>query len=295
VAHFDRHVMVDWSAAAVPTRGKDSIWLGLAERGAGTTVENIPTRHAAIGRLRGIARETLEAGERLLIGFDFPFGYPAGVAGDVTGKGSALALWRWIAERLDDGETNANNRFAVAAEINRRYPGIGPFWGRPATVDQPDIPIRARARTGQGHPAERRLVEQVATHAKTVWQLAYAGAVGSQVLTGLPAILKLRDDPALSDAVRIWPFETGLAAPEAPIAIAEIYPSLIPPDPSEAIKDAGQVRAVADWLSALDANGLLSDLFAGPADAPSRDRAIIEAEEAWILGLGHQHALRSAA
>ena len=76
MAHFDRYVMVDWSAASVPTRGKDSIWLGLAARGAATTVENIPTRSAAVQRLREAVRETLAAGERLLVGFDFPFGYP---------------------------------------------------------------------------------------------------------------------------------------------------------------------------------------------------------------------------
>ena len=284
MADFHRYVMVDWSAAATPTTGRDSIWLGIAAPGAVTVVENIPTRQAAVARLKEIGRTALAAGERLLIGFDFPFGYPAGVARKITGAPSALALWRWIAERLQDGPENANNRFAVAAEINRLYPGTGPFWGRPASVEEPDIPVKASQRTGE-HPPERRLADQRAKGAKTVWQLAYAGSVGSQVLTGLPALLTLRDDSMIGAHTRIWPFETGLAAPDAPITLAEIYPSLIVPDPSEPVKDAGQVRATANWLARLDRDGALSRLFAGPAAATTAEQATVAREEAWILGL----------
>lgn len=284
MALFDRYVMIDWSAASVPTTGRDSIWLGISAHGEDTTVENVPTRAAAVARLVDIGRNAIDAGHRVLMGFDFPFGYPAGVAERITGQSGALALWRWIAERLEDGEDNANNRFAVAAEMNRQYAGTGPFWGRPATVQEPDIPVKASLREGDGHPPERRLVEKRATNAKTVWQLAYAGSVGSQVITGLPTLLRLREDPAVGDATRIWPFETGLCAPLTPITLAEIYPSLIAADLSEKIKDAGQVRAVANWLATLDQKGELEAQFHGP-DASAADRSAIANEEAWILGL----------
>ena len=285
MALFDRYVMVDWSAAAAPTTGRDSIWIGLKEPGLRTAVENIPTRQLAVERLKDLCAAATETGHRVLIGFDFPFGYPSGVARHITGRDCALTLWRWIADRLTDGPANTNNRFAVAAEMNRLYPGIGPFWGRPASVDEIDIPIKSRERTKSDHPPERRLADQSAKGAKTVWQLAYAGSVGSQVLTGLPALLALRDDPDIGESVRIWPFETGLSAPETQITLSEIYPSLIPPDASEAIKDAGQVRATADWLATLDQQGRLASHFAGPADATDAQRRAIETEEAWILGL----------
>jgi len=283
---FQRYVMVDWSAASRPTRGKDSIWIGAARPGQTTTVENIATRFEARARLHRLAADALGAGERLLIGVDFPFGYPAGVARHVTGQPNALTLWRWIAARLRDAPDNANNRFEVAGAINRLYPGTGPFWGRPAAWDHPDIPVTEKARSRAGHPPERRLADLTAKGAKTVWQLAYAGAVGSQVLTGLPALLALRDDPELAPHMAIWPFETGLAAPRRPITLAEIYPSLLPPDPGEAVKDAGQVRAVADWLAGLDRDDALAPLFAGPAGASAAERRAIVTEEAWILGLG---------
>ena len=61
---FDRYVMVDWSAATKPTKGRDSIWLGqfvrpegCAGQGIGesvVTVENIVTRNAAVDRLQHI-------------------------------------------------------------------------------------------------------------------------------------------------------------------------------------------------------------------------------------------------
>ncbi|MEM1160652.1 MAG: precorrin-8X methylmutase [Pseudomonadota bacterium] len=284
-ALFDRYVMVDWSAASTRNVGKDSIWIGIAAPGTETTVRNVPTRMAARMHLHEICAKALAGGERLLIGFDFPFGYPAGVAKHITGHAKALSLWRWIAARVRDHSDNANNRFEVAEEINRLYPGTGPFWGRPAAWQHPDIPTTEKARTRIGHPPERRLPDDRAKGAKTVWQLAYAGSVGSQVLMGLPHLLALRDDPELAPHVRIWPFETGLAEPEAQIVFAEIYPSLIPPDPAEEIKDAGQVRAVADWLSGLDRDGALGPLFNGPTDASAEERRRIMTEEAWILGL----------
>ena len=285
MALFDAHVMVDWSAAAVPTTGADSIWIGIAEGGT-TTVENIATRRAAETRIRDLAAEAIASGRRMLIGFDFPFGYPAGVAKTLTGEANAMGLWAWLDKRIEDGPDNANNRYAIADEINRVYfDGIGPFWGRPATAPCLDIPTKASSRKGRGHPPERRLADAKAKGAKTVWQLAYAGAVGSQVLMGLPVLYRLRHDPTLADHIRVWPFETGLTAPDAPIVLAEIYPSLIPPDPEEDIKDAGQVRAVANWLAGLDRDGVLAPLFAGPQDASAKDRSQIVTEEAWILGL----------
>ncbi|MEL6998197.1 MAG: precorrin-8X methylmutase [Pseudomonadota bacterium] len=282
---FDSYVMVDWSAASKPARGKDSIWLGIAHPGAEITVENIPTRFNTRARLHQICAEAIAAGRRVLVGFDFPFGYPKGVAKHVTGKADALVLWRWLSARLKDGTDNANNRFEVASAINDLYPGIGPFWGRPESWDFPGIPTRARTRTGVRHPPERRLVEDRQRSAQPVWKLYTTGSVGSQVLTGIPAVLALRDDPELASHSEIWPFETGLNAPTKPITFAEIYPSLIPPDPSEMIKDAGQVRAVAGWLRGLDRDGALGPLFAGPPDATADERRSIATEEAWILGL----------
>lgn len=300
MALFDSYVMVDWSARATPSPvrpAKDAIWIARAcrDRPDTTRTSYVRTRAEALAYLCVLLRRERMAGRKVLVGFDFPFGYPKGVAARLTGTARALALWDWLEAELDDGPDNANNRYAVASKINRHFDGVGPCWGRPAAWDYPDIPAKERDRSRTGHPLERRLADQRAKGAKTVWQLAYAGSVGSQVLTGLPALNRLRRTAEIVADCAIWPFETGLAAPSAAITIAEIYPSLIPPDPIEAIKDAGQVRAVADWLGRLDRTGALAALFEGPPDLRPADRRVIEAEEAWILGLGSDHVSRGAA
>ena len=82
---FDCYVMVDWSAAAVPRLGRDSIWVAALRRRRGKVetllLENLATRADAKAVLRGLSIASLARGERTLLGFDFPFAYPAGLAG----------------------------------------------------------------------------------------------------------------------------------------------------------------------------------------------------------------------
>ncbi|MEL6479746.1 MAG: precorrin-8X methylmutase, partial [Pseudomonadota bacterium] len=116
--------------------------------------------------------------------------------------------------------------------------------------------------------------------------------VGSQVLLGLLALQRLRGDPDLGGDIAVWPLECGLQRPEQPIVLAEIYPSMIPPDPSEPIKDAGQVKAVVHAYARLDGQGGLAPLFLGPWSLDAEERRIVAEEEGWILGAGAQDLLR---
>ncbi len=300
---FHTHIIVDWSARSKPSPArpsKDSIWWAVARDGVVQEPEYARTRHDAIERLAGrIAAERGDGG-RVLVGFDFPFGYPAGVAKHVTGKDAALALWDWLDERIEDEEDNANNRYDVAEEINRSYPGLGPFWGRPASWPHRDVPIRESDRScREAHPPERRIADCRATGAKTVWQLAYTGSVGSQMLLGLPALKRLVGGRRIQGRAAIWPFQTGLRVPDAPVVIAEIYPSLLRREirrrkGEDEILDAAQVRVNAEAFARLDREGGLGRLFEGAPGLTPDERSLIETEEAWILGLGHEDALRDA-
>lgn len=162
-----------------------------------------------------------------------------GFAQRLTGRAEALAVWDWLGGRILDRPDNANNRFAVAAEVNRAFPGIGPLWGHPAAHADPDL-TAMDARGGHGLASDRRAVERLGRGAQSVLKLAGAGSVGGQSLVGLAALTGLRQRHGL----RVWPQETGFALPGPGNLLVEVYPSLYPV-PGLAIPDAEQVAATA--------------------------------------------------
>jgi molybdopterin-guanine dinucleotide biosynthesis protein B len=269
---FDRVLIIDWSAASAPSPTRpapDAIWIGEASA-AGESVAYFRTRHAAEAALR----DRLAGDDRVLVGFDFPMGYPAGFARRLTGADSARAVHDWLADRIEDAPDNRNNRFAVAAAINARLGGPGPFWGCPAAAAGPHLSPRRNADYAALGLSERRAVERTVTRAQPVWKLYTTGSVGSQALMGLPVVRRL--------GLPVWPFD----AP-APRMVAEVYPSLLagPVAREGGIRDAAQVRLLARALQALAHHDRLAPLF----DAPP-----VAAEEGWILGAGHGPLLEQA-
>jgi hypothetical protein len=124
--------------------------------------------------------------------------------------------------------------------------------------------------------------------AHPVWQLAGNGSVGSQALLGIPRVWQIRHALALAPIAAIWPFETGLAdAAGKRIVLAEAYPSLVRARRlAHRPKDAGQVAAMVEAFARADAEGALPAWFAGDPALNAAERAAVEREEAWILGLG---------
>jgi len=293
VALFDTYVMVDWSAAAVPVTGKDSIWIGaFARSGNGIErlpLENPPTRAEATRQLCDLFAGLVERGRRVLAGFDFPFGYPMGISAKLDIKGLKWRhLWSLLSDLLDDGDDNANNRFDVGAELNRRMYGEPfPFWGHDRKQERPLLRARNRRPHGPADLPERRLCELRVPRTQPTWKLAYAGAVGGQALTGIPRVWQIRRDPRLAMTTHIWPFETGLSADDSvSLVLAEVYPSLVEPHALDGLpKDAGQVCAIAEHFAALDGAGALAPLFAGDPALGEAERKAVVAEEAWILGV----------
>lgn len=285
---FDQVAILDWSAARGPKRGKDSIWLGLADA-SGTRAENISTRTAAARRLEGVIDTSLAKGGRLLIGADFAFGFPSGFAAALTGEPLALSVWDWLTERIRDTPENVSNYREVAAEMNAGFAGGGPFWGNGMRLDVPGLP---RLKPPLPPPLTlHRQCDLVArtdgANPKTVWQLAGAGAVGAQVLTGLPVLNKLRRRRA--GAISIWPFQTA----DAPVVLAEVYPSLLRPQVRRAVEmgrvvDEAQVSLLATTLFRLAATDGLKRMMSVNA------KTTLLAEEGWLLGAGQSATLSSA-
>jgi molybdopterin-guanine dinucleotide biosynthesis protein B len=274
---FDRVIVVDWSgrASRSPAReSKDAIWTGVCEQGLETQCY-FRTRADAADWL---AKKLAEGG-RQLVGFDFPMGYPAGLARRLTGTDKARALHGWLAGRIVDGPDNTNNRFEVAADINRQLGGRGPFWGCPKARPRAYLPSLKTVDYRALGLDEKRRVERENPPAKPVWQLLGAGSVGSQALLGIPVVDRL----ARSCKAAVWPFEVP-----GDLTLAEVYPSLLAPAvmaSGDSIPDRAQVRLLARALFNLSRRDHLAGLFTTPA---------IAAEEGWILGAGHAPLLAEA-
>jgi precorrin-8X/cobalt-precorrin-8 methylmutase len=306
---FDVMVMVDWSANSAPKTGTDSIWAASLDVATGRVeVRNHPTRAQAERSIRDLL--VASAHQRVLVGFDFPFGYPSGAAavlGDERHRSSDAGpavstawsrIWHHLAEQITDDHRNRNNRFAVAAHFNSLIaPDPGPFWGCPPAQSCETLNTHKRHRfpvIGSGGPIEEyRLVErQLLTQGRrpfSVWQTLYAGSVGGQALVGIPIVARLVNDPVLASRSSVWPFTTGLtgdptgASPGA-IVFAEVWPSLPQVDLTRhPIKDAAQVIGLCEWFAAADARGDLAQMFAPPLAA--REASEVVGEEGWILGV----------
>jgi hypothetical protein len=283
---FDTYVIVDWSAARTAKTGRDSIWV--CRLGAdGETLANPPTRHEARALLAEMLAEAARNGQRVVAGFDFPFGYPAGFAARLGLAGTPWrAVWDEIARLIEDRADNDNNRFQVAAALNERISsGAFPFWGRPVRMEQAFLGAKHHRMHEIGGLGEKRLIDEWMVGAQPCWKLIGAGSVGGQVLTGIPVVRALRDDARWADRAQVWPFETGLAVPDdARIVFAEVWPSwwkacakLGPPN------DRAQVRTVARIFAAADRAGELRSWFSPKIAAAAAPRVVTE--EAWTLGV----------
>ena len=279
---FDLVIIVDWSAASTPGPPRpsaDRCWIAWGRAEIRPPPEYFRTRRATEQRIAAL----LAANDGpALVGFDFPFGYPHG-----SGLGGGPKLAARLARLIEDRADGSNNRFAVAAELNREIGAPpGPFWGCPARLASPELTARKPNLTGRPF-RERRRAEQFLQQRQimTTWQLLGRGAVGGQVLLGLPALHRLSQHPKFGRQARIWPFQTGWDQGLEGTVLAEIWPSLCdhPPQPYP-IKDARQVAATRDWVLRADAAGELREAFAAPTHLNAAEIDICQHEEGWIVG-----------
>jgi hypothetical protein len=293
---FSAYVIVDWSAAAKPTTGADSIWIGVLKRDVRFRLSfesyNPATRGEAETRLAAILDDLKKRGERALVGFDFPLGFPRGLAAALALPGETpwRAVWDQLAKMVKDKADNTNNRFGVGSEINRRLTGGPfPFWGCPPKDALTTLQPKRPREHGPDDLPEFRYADQAAKGAHSIWKLYYNGSVGGQAIMGIPAVRRLK--VARGDAVRVWPFETGFKAlmetdlDGVEVVVAEVYPSLLKPTPAPGeVKDLAQVRSLAEHFAKLDEAGKLGATFDAPKGLAEDALAAATSEEGWILG-----------
>lgn len=315
---FDRYIAVDWSAANSPKRGKDSIWIGELGPEGRVPSENPPTRHEAMQYVTNRLLAARQRGERIMLGFDFVFGYPRGAARAIAtatglsdtsplagedGRGGEqprwLQLWSTFARLVTDAPDNTSNRFHLAETINLRLADGPHFWGHPHQHSYAGLTPK-RPLTAYATIPERRLAERYVRSAQPVWKLTGVGSVGSQAMLGIARLAALRTDPRFAAEIAIWPFETAFADElTKPITVVEIYPSLFPVTDADGLpRDRAQVEVTTTRFADLDRIGLLATILSSPTGLTAAERDILIAEEGWIAGAGHAELLaelRSAA
>ena len=181
-----RYIAVDWSGAAqVAAQRKHIVAAELCEGRISLSLGR--TRDELAGWL--IERAALD--ERLVVGLDFAFSYPAWFLREL-GSMNVVDFWKLLTQR---GET----------WLSSCSP---PFWGRPR---QP-CPPGHRAETWRGDRQTERASESRLP--SSPFQIGGAGAVGTGSLRGIPQLLTLREA-----GFSIWPFDP-LRLP----LVMEIYP-----------------------------------------------------------------------
>jgi len=135
------------------------------------------------------------------------------------------------------------------------------------------------ARTGNAR--WRRLTEERAGSAKSVFHFDVQGTVAKSTHAGIPWLRSIR--MRLGSRVHFWPFD-GWDIATGRSAIAEVYPSLWrrgfapegrTPDPHDAF-------CIAAWLGRADREGTLAG-FLKPDLSPA-ERTVAQVE-GWILGV----------
>jgi len=302
---FDAYIIANWTAAEGKKTGEQTLWIGVAKRDVRfrlyTETHNVATRAEGEKLLEDLLAEHRKRGDRVLVGFDFDFGFPAGTAERLKLEGRPWdAMGKFLASNIVDKADNTNNRYQVAAKINRLMTDEPwPFWGAPASQAQRWLTSTKPADDIDIGIPEFRLTEEAGLKtklpAKSVWQMHGAGAVGGLTLVGIPMLHRLLSK--LDSSAAIWPFNTGwreLGEEDiAPLSalVVEVLPSMfksVRQENAEGIKEyktQAQVRAAAEAFAIMDDEGKLQKAFAPPAKTSATAIKKVENEEGWILGI----------
>lgn len=227
---FEHFIAIDWSGAARAYKG-----IAVAVCRRGRSAPTLVTPRGAHWTRKEIAewlKERLSAKPRLLIGFDFAFGFPyedtGYLGGRVQGVDDIFALWELIEARSAGDSDFGCNGFVDDPQFAHLFWKAGP---------KPHDWIERKRR------AEHACAAATKTRPDTLYKLLHSKQVGKASITGMRVLNQLRK--ASGKSVAIWPFETPRTS-----AIVEIYPTMFR---KLATGSVSKLRSVAGLNSALAA------------------------------------------
>ncbi|MFI5107571.1 MAG: hypothetical protein ACHP78_01860 [Terriglobales bacterium] len=256
---FERYIGVDYSGAQTPTSSLKGLRVYMADRASAPVEVQPPPSPRKYWTRCGLAEwlvERLSEDRPTLVGIDHGFSFPLRYF-ETHGL-----LPEWVAF-LDD--------------FHRHWP-----------TDEDDTYVDfvrdGACGNGAAHSGNRRwrrLTEERAGSAKSVFHFDVQGSVAKSTHAGLPWLRYLRQQ--VGDQVHFWPFD-GWDIPARQSVVAEVYPSLWSRGFARDGRDGDQHDAysVAAWMRRADLDGSLAE-FLDPSLVPA-ERTVAQIE-GWILGI----------
>ena len=256
---FNCYIGVDYSGALSPTASLNGLRVYLAEGDAVPAEVAPPPSLRRYWSRRSIAEwlvERLSEGVPTLVGIGHGFSFPLRYF-EVHGLKPDWSIF------LDDFQHHwpTDNDHTYVDFVREGVMGNG------------------AARMGNAH--WRRITEERAGSAKSVFHFNVPGSVAKSTHAGIPWLRFMRQ--SLGARVHFWPFD-GWDVRTGRSAIAEVYPSLWSHSFASEGRTADQHDAfcIAAWLSCADRDGTLTGLLNPDLSPAERAVALVEG---WILGV----------
>jgi hypothetical protein len=260
-SRFFRYIGIDYSGAQTPTTSLKGLRVYLANRQALPEEVPPPSSPRKYWTRRGIAGWLVERlGEAVptIVGIDHGFSFPL--------------------------------RYFEVHHLLPDWPAFLDDFQRHWPTDEDNVYVdfirygtgtRGDGQAGSGNTRWRRLTEERAGSAKSVFHFDVPGSVAKSTHAGLPWLRYLRQ--RLGDRIHFWPFD-GWQLPSGCSAIVEVYPSLWNRRFAREGRTADQHDAyvVAAWLRQVDLDGGLAK-YLNPLLQPG-ERTVAQVE-GWILGV----------
>jgi hypothetical protein len=256
---LERYIGIDYSGAQTPTSSLKELRVYMADQASEPIEVQPPLSPRKYWTRRGIAEwlvARLSEDRRTAVGIDHGFSFPL--------------------------------RYFEEQHLSHDWPAFLDDFQRHWPTDEDDTYVdfvrngsagNGAARTG--HPCWRRLTEERAPGAKSVFHFDVQGSVAKSTHAGLPWLRYLRQQ--LGGRVHFWPFD-GWEIPTARTVVAEVYPRLWSGSFEREARNPDQQDAfsVAAWMRAADLDGSLAEFFK-PSLTPAELK--VAQIEGWILGL----------
>jgi len=257
---FARTIGIDYSGAETPTASLKGLRVYLAEAGELPVEVPPPPSPRKYWTRKGIAEwlvERLAEDAPTLVGIDHGFSFP---------------LRYFEAHRITPDWQSFLEDFHVHWPTDEDHTYVD--FVRDGSIGN------GAARTGNAR--WRRLTEERAGGAKSVFHFDVQGQVAKSTHAGIPWLRFIRQ--RLGGRVHFWPFD-GWDIPADRSGIAEVYPALWSRGFAREDRTGDQHDAfsIAAWLSIADRDGRLAAVLNPGLTAAERSVAQVEG---WILGVG---------